>query len=141
METIQWTNELTCGNSVIDEQHHTLIVTMQSLEEIIHHEEDAGIQAEKFSEVLKHLEAYVLYHFKTEEYLWLENHYKDSQMHIQAHQEFSDYVHHMLDQEYTTIAVQVELLNYLKDWLSHHISEVDRKAFVGDDRHGRDVGA
>jgi hemerythrin len=78
--------------------------------------------------VLKELQQYVIFHFKSEE-SWMEMYnYPDMNKHILAHEEAIQKVNKLvLEYKLGQQTVDIELLKFLSDWIQNHILQVDRK--------------
>ena len=78
--------------------------------------------------VLKELQQYVVYHFKTEESLMKMYNYPDLNKHTLEHEGAIQKVNKLvLDYERDLQTVDIELLKFLSDWIQNHILQVDRK--------------
>jgi hemerythrin len=78
--------------------------------------------------VLKELQQYVVYHFKTEESLMKMYNYPNMNKHTLEHEDAIQKVNKLvLDYERGLQTVDIELLKFLSDWLQNHILQVDRK--------------
>jgi hemerythrin len=120
---LNWNDNLSVGIREIDLQHQELIEIINQLElAVITYQ-----QAKALGEVLPRLNAYVLFHFTTEEALMTP---AISQVHVEKHrlqhQEFTARVAALRAQPLTTIDLS-EFVDYLKRWLVEHIMKTDRE--------------
>jgi hemerythrin len=86
-----------------------------------------GKGEEAVGSVLKELQQYVIFHFKSEE-SWMEMYnYPDMNKHKLEHQEAIQKVNKfVLEYERGQQTVDIELLKFLSDWLQNHILQADR---------------
>jgi len=133
-DKIRWSASFETGIEKVDEQHHTLIDTINKADKLL--VDDYTI--EHVQEVTKDLYDYVQYHFETEEQLMhtfeYDTHMREEfEKHIAQHREFSakaDAIRTKLGEG--EIVEREEIINYLCEWLIHHIIHTDKKlsAFV-----------
>ncbi|EFC47504.1 predicted protein [Naegleria gruberi] len=133
-----WTKELTLGVDIIDTQHHALVDIINKLIKLLFGEDNAFIPDRSADEwilgyIIGNLLEYTEFHFETEEKIMskyqkiLPDGYLDE--HHQEHVEFTSKIH-KLHQEYleshsTLSFLNVDLLNYLLNWLVTHIMGSD----------------
>jgi hemerythrin len=124
MPIIEWNNAFSVDIHKIDEQHKKFFSLVNMLYDAIMQ----GKGEEVVGSVLKELQQYVIFHFKSEE-SWMElYHYPDMNKHKLEHQEGTKNINKLLlEYERGQKAVDIELLKFLSEWLQHHILEVDRK--------------
>ncbi|MCU7917678.1 MAG: bacteriohemerythrin [Candidatus Thiodiazotropha sp. (ex Epidulcina cf. delphinae)] len=126
---IAWDDRLLTGVEVIDLQHKNLLNMVN----------DAYVSLsdtsspEALQRITKELLSYAIYHFQTEESLMREYRYdeertEDAEAHRREHRMFSDKVvsvrGDMMDSDKEQI---FELLDFLKRWITSHISQTDKK--------------
>jgi hemerythrin-like metal-binding protein len=71
---------------------------------------------------------YVKVHFSTEEKLMAQYHYPDRQAHETQHIDLTTQVGKLyLKVKEGKLSVTIETMEFLKDWLNHHILETDKK--------------
>ncbi len=124
MVFFQWKEEYELGLPHIDLQH-TMIVNMMN-ELFV----DLGSKEapQTVKRTLGKLLLYVEEHFATEETAMREAAYPDLDAHLVEHEKFRQDVldltaRHRADEHIAA----AEVIEFLKDWLSSHIAEVDRK--------------
>ncbi len=121
---IDWKEKYSVGISIIDEEHKELIHIMNVAIEAKQHSDNI----DKTLELLKELTMFTLKHFSTEEFYMAEFNYPEFQHHKDEHHDFSNRVimfcnraaegnYHIVD----------EILEYLKQWIVHHIQITDKK--------------
>jgi hemerythrin-like metal-binding protein len=124
MEPVQWNSELELGIKEIDEQHRRLV---DILNEVIHRK-TSGSAGRKLEQIIEDLVDYTDYHFKAEEQIMERFGYGGLAEHRRMHDGFSDRLRVLYlntasgDGERTD-----EILDFLKEWLLHHIMKVDRQ--------------
>jgi hemerythrin len=125
MSLITWSDsKYSVQNNTIDSQHKRLI-------EIINELNDAMMSRKGFEitdQVLKKTLDYTVYHFETEEALMEKFSYSGLEQHRAAHISFQTKVISLTHKfEDYDAAVPRELLEYLRAWLTNHITVVDKE--------------
>jgi len=124
MKNLEWQNEYSVGVEEIDDQHRSLLDTINTILE----EQRVRYDASKFSPALYSLIHYAYTHFATEERYLLKVHFPDLKQHVMEHIDFI--------MKTLSLALKVassgdesrlELLRYLKEWYSNHVLGTDRK--------------
>jgi hemerythrin-like metal-binding protein len=124
MGLIEWTGALKVGIPVIDEQHQVLVGLINQLDDAAR----SGKTNAELGGILKELDRYTRYHFGLEEKAFEDFGYPDARKHIAEHAAFIG----KIDEFELAFAVDKtkvgdEILDYLKGWLTHHISFTDKK--------------
>ncbi len=123
-QIIEWTEDLSVGIQEIDEQHRILVGLINELYGAM----IKGGSKEINGEVLNRLVEYTKTHFTVEESLMRILGYDDYDAHKKRH---DDFVAHLgdLKQKYDKgqVFISMELMNFLKDWLSNHIMKTDKE--------------
>ena len=124
MTIAYWHSEYCTGNSLIDQQHQNLFVVINSL----HNAMMQGHGKNQIKQTLQELLDYTIEHFATEEKLMLESNYPYYREHKNKHNELADKVS-SLAAEFNegNILLNAELLQFLNEWLIHHIKGEDLK--------------
>ena len=123
MTFMPWSSDLMLGIPSIDEQHQCLVDLINAL-----HAELARAAPDRLviAEVLEGLVDYTHNHFIVEEVLFQQHGYPQSEAHMQEHAKFTakaiDWLMRFEDGE----DVNLEAMEFLKEWLIHHICEEDR---------------
>jgi len=124
MNIFQWKEEYSVDHAEIDTQHKRLFQLAGDL----HSAMTEGKGKAALSTTLNSLIEYTKHHFACEEKLMQKHHYPDYAAHKAFH---DDLTARVLEFEKSFTAgktlMTVELFQFLKDWLSHHIGETDRK--------------
>jgi hemerythrin len=124
MSMFSWKQEYSVGYPEIDNQHKKLF----ELADELHRAMTSGKSKDVLGKTLSNLIAYTKEHFAAEERLMQAHHYPDYAKHKAAHDALTArVVDFQKDFETNRTALTVGLLEFLKDWLSHHIGETDRK--------------
>ncbi len=123
-EGIKWDDKYSVGISMIDEEHKKLIGIINKT---IHAKEHCDNKKE-LMEVLGEMTEYALEHFKTEEDYMNKFNYPEYHSHSEEHNDFLTktlaFSDRVVKGEYH---VSNELIEYLKQWIVHHIQVTDKK--------------
>jgi hemerythrin len=124
MALITWSDTLSVGVEEIDNQHKKLVSLINHLHEAMH----SGQGKEAMAIILDRLIQYTAFHFKTEENLMQTHKYPQSISHTQEHQGLVKAVLE-LQKGYSEgkTGITLETMNFLKNWLNHHILQIDKQ--------------
>jgi hemerythrin len=122
MALITWDASLSVGLVEIDQQHQKLVQIINDL-----HESFTKVSSkETLAKIIKGLVEYTVIHFGNEEWYFVKFGYPDTPAHKKQHQEF---VHKISDFNRSfqegRLLISMEILDYLKSWLIHHIMGTD----------------
>jgi hemerythrin-like metal-binding protein len=124
---IEWKDKYSVGISVIDKEHKKLVGILNKA--IFAKEHNAN--TEEIKEVLREMTDYTFTHFTTEEAYMIAFNYPEYQDHKEEHSDFSSkifaYTYKVIKGDYQFAN---ELIEYLKQWIVHHIQESDRQYIV-----------
>jgi len=124
MALISWSPALSTGVTEIDEQHRKLIDLVNQLNDAMH----AGHGRDALAPVLNELVRYTVYHFGTEEKLMAKHHYSDVEQHKKEHAKLiKDVSDFKTKFESGNAMISTPLMVFLRDWLSTHIMQTDKK--------------
>lgn len=124
MDPIFWTDEFSVGVSEMDSQHQKLIAMINKLIEEPH----AKTNSRTISDLLTAMITYAQEHFRAEEALMSEHGYPLKDRQVEQHKCFiKKTVDFCSAVEVGVDIVPQVMLEYLKDWLLHHILEQDMK--------------
>ena len=124
MSKINWEDSFSVNNAEIDEQHKKLVSLINQLHEAM----SQGKSRDSLSGIFNELVSYTKYHFKSEENYLLNNNYPEYTIHRHEHQKLTSQVlKFKQDFDSGKVAISIDLLNFLKDWLKKHILESDKK--------------
>ena len=124
MELFTWSDKYSVNIKDIDNQHKNLISIINELYSAM----SLGKGRDVLGKTLQALIVYTRTHFAAEERLMNIHGYQEYSMHKPEHEKF---IEHIFDfqkrfQEGNTI-ISIELMYFLKDWLSNHILVSDKK--------------
>jgi hemerythrin-like metal-binding protein len=119
-----WTNAYSVQIGIIDSQHKVLIDLINDL----HRAMMARSGKEQIGSTLAGLLKYTKSHFSAEEGILLSNQYPDFSNHKVEHERFIQTIQDFQGKfQRGEIALTIEVMDFLKDWLSKHIMGVDKK--------------
>lgn len=124
MALLNWHPNYTVNVGEIDKQHQKLIEMINSLHEGM----KAGKGKEVLGNILNDLVKYTEFHFRYEEKLFEQYVYPETLTHKRQH---SDLVNQVLDYKQNfdsgKSVLSMEVMNFLKIWLTDHIVGSDKK--------------
>ena len=124
MPFIDWTNKNAVGVAEVDAQHQKLFELLNRLHESVVQGKE---QSELFA-ILDELIDYTVYHFKTEEDLFLKYDFPGYQEHKDVHDELTRTAVDLQQQLREGSAVlSFELLDFLNSWLIDHTLGLDQE--------------
>jgi hemerythrin len=119
-----FSDELHLGHEVIDAQHASLFEAVNGLHEAML----AGTSRQELSRILAFLSAYTVEHFRTEEAYMLETGFAGWEGHKAEHDALIKQVKELEERHAAgSMTISITVMNFLKDWLVHHIAGLDRK--------------
>ena len=124
MALINWSDSLSVNVKEIDLQHRKLIDMINELNEAMR----IGKGKDSLGQILKGLISYTATHFRQEERYFDKYGYPDTVNHKKEHVAFVKKVTEFKDGfEKNNLAVTMEVMNFLSDWLKNHIKGTDKK--------------
>lgn len=121
---IDWTDDLSVGIEEIDEQHKILVGLLNRLYQAIITRTDNSVM----NEILHELTEYTVVHFAVEESLMRIFDYPDYEEHKHHHQELTQQVFELKNKVKSgKTSVSMEVLNFLRHWLTNHIQMEDKR--------------
>ncbi|MGA2435861.1 MAG: bacteriohemerythrin [Bryobacteraceae bacterium] len=122
--TFEWKEAYSVGCAEIDAQHKALFQIVGEL----HAAMLGGNAKQMLGDILARLIAYTTRHFATEERLMQASGYPDYAAHKALHDKLKQQVLNF-QKEFTAgrAAITVQILQFLMDWLQHHIVGTDKK--------------
>jgi hemerythrin-like metal-binding protein len=118
----EWSPEYNTNVEIIDKQHQRLVEIINELYTAVM--EIRG--QEVIKGVIKSLVEYAVIHFRTEEEYMLKYNYPGFGENKKEHENFSAKVAALQAQAKSDdFILSIDVLNFLKDWLQHHILVVD----------------
>lgn len=134
MASMSWSSELSVGVQVLDDDHKKLIAMINELHAAMLQSRSNDV----LGGILRRLAAYTVEHFGREEQLFVKTGYFAAVGHRREHDKLKAQV--MADIEKfesgTFRSLGLETLNFLCDWLKHHILESDKKYTAHFNEHG-----
>ncbi len=124
MAFIKWSDSLSVHVAEIDEQHQKLIQLINTLHDAMLEKKGKEVLAD----ILDQLAAYTVYHFSTEEKYMEQCNYSGLLLHKKEHDSFVGKVDSLIkDYQANKLGITIDLMNFLRDWVSHHIQVTDKK--------------
>ncbi len=120
---VEWHDGLSVGIEEIDEQHRILVDLLNELNQAL----IDGRSGTACRDILDRLAQYTRIHFTTEESLMRLLHYPQYERHQQEHQRLLDEMKNLQGELDRGELITFELMEFLKNWLTKHIAEVDRR--------------
>ena len=125
MTILTWNKRLVLGIEAVDKQHKHLVDLINRLDEAV----ALGQDDKSMTDVVNELLDYTVYHFRHEENLMRKAGYNDQSFanHQAEHINFIEKVQQAHDEALKDPStLSEELLDFLVDWLSHHILNIDK---------------
>lgn len=121
---IIWKDEIhSVHNETIDTQHKRLVEMINELDQAV----TSGKEYQIVNKVLEQALEYTVYHFQTEEDLMEQASFPEREQHTAEHEAFKRKVKQLQKRETNLdILVPIELLMYLRNWLTKHIQSSDK---------------
>jgi hemerythrin len=125
MPLMTWTEEMSVGVKVLDNDHKTLIRLLNDLHDGI----EAGRTRATLESVLEGLSRYTKIHFAREERLFAETGFAGAAAHKAEHDLMARRVMNMQSrfENGQSLELSLEAMNFIKSWLTHHIQGSDRE--------------
>jgi len=124
MKLIEWKDNYSVNIKLIDEQHKKLIEIIN----LLYNSMKQGEANRALGEILNDLISYATAHFSTEEKLLDDFDYPEVEFHKEEHQNFIQKITDFKEAfDSGKMGISVDLLEFLKSWLSKHIIKSDKK--------------
>jgi hemerythrin len=128
MEKFVWTNDYNLNISIIDEQHQHFFEIVNRVYDLL---EKGTNDRDEIIAIINELKDYAFYHLATEEKYFNQFAYADMVNHMKAHtmfrlkaEEYSDRINNE-NEDLGKLALEID--DFAKTWLSHHIIIADKK--------------
>ena len=122
-DLMPWKSAYVSGIDEIDSQHKQLVALLNEQYRLM----KTGGGSGKASKVMQELVRYVEYHFATEEKLFAKVDYPGAKQHKRDHEEAAKRVGKLRARfEEGNASANMELLQFLTDWLEEHIQKTDK---------------
>ena len=124
MSFFEWSDEMSVGVPLIDSDHRALIGFINDLHDAL----ESGDELAVLGETLGKLVVYIEFHFKREEKVMQACGFPHIETHRGEHRDFTKRIHdiHAYYQREIDVSMTRGLLDFLKDWLNHHILIQDK---------------
>ena len=121
MAFAEWDQSFSVGVKLIDDQHKELFGFINAF-----HEDRANLK-----HTLEDLLSYIDFHFKTEERYFKDFGYENQEEHMAQHKFYEEkigeiYKKFLLEKE-SEAKLSQDVDVFIKDWITHHIKESDKK--------------
>jgi hemerythrin len=121
---IEWTRELSVGVDLIDAQHQKLLSIANDLHEAMLEHRAKQVLGQIFIDLIE----YTHTHFATEERFFVEFDYPDQDAHMAEHRALSSRVQELKSEfDAGNTAVTLEVMRFLKAWITEHLAGEDLK--------------
>ncbi|MZP28114.1 bacteriohemerythrin [Heliobacterium undosum] len=122
---VEWTDELSIGIGIIDDQHKKLVERVNAFVDAVECRD-----ARKIEETVNYLIGYTIQHFGAEELIMLRNGYDDFKKHREEHNWFINMVYDV-NKELLDKGLSQERLGQVRDllvsWIVNHIKVSDKR--------------
>jgi hemerythrin-like metal-binding protein len=120
----RWTDAMSVQLVEIDDQHKELIKMLNEMYDAFMNKEHKT----KAGAIVNKMLDYTRYHFTTEEKYFSKFNYSGAVDHIKEHELFRNKVEEFIDKyKKNHSALTYDVMNFLRNWLTTHIMETDRK--------------
>jgi hemerythrin len=124
MALMTWSDSLSTGVKAMDEQHKGLVNTLNEL----HAAMLGGNNKSATGPLLDRLVKYTHDHFASEEALMTRGEYPKLDAHLAKHRDLTGQVEKFVGRyQRGELSLNVDLLMFLRDWLTTHIQKEDRE--------------
>ena len=124
MAFIDWNSNLSVNIEEIDSQHKNLIKVINELHEAMKNGKGKDI----LGKIVNSLIDYTTTHFNTEENYFIKFGYPETGTHKKEHSAFVQKAAQFKEGfEKKEMALTIEVMNFLSDWLKNHIMGTDKK--------------
>ena len=119
MPFYEWSESMSVGVQLLDDDNKRIIGIINQLHECLQH----GSPADVLNETFDGLIAYVEFHFSREEKVIEACGYPYAKIHQEEHVVFTEHIYRLREGQLrgTGPAIDNEHVDYLKNWLNHHI--------------------
>jgi hemerythrin-like metal-binding protein len=124
MTIIPWGEQFLLGIEEMDEEHKIIVEYTNDLEAAML----VGRGGVVIEDLLQKITVYAQSHFSHEEELMRNSGYPGLAKHKEEHDLFLKRIDEYYKQlEHRDIATPIDVLNFLRDWLQHHLLKVDKR--------------
>jgi hemerythrin len=123
MPLLEWNDTFSVGVDFFDGQHKRLVGLLNDLHDAMR----VGKGAEVMGRVFQSLVDYTVHHFADEESAMEQYGFSGLEAHRREHEQLTRQVlDYKTKFETKQVLISIELLDFLKGWLTHHIMETDK---------------
>jgi len=120
----QWDEKYSVGIQSIDTQHREIFEILEKLVDAM----KKGLGNDVTNQIILNLERYAVIHFQKEEFFFKRFNFHGYAEHTSEHQDFKNKIISLKsDLKSSKITLTFDLLNFLKEWIDHHILVVDKQ--------------
>jgi hemerythrin len=132
-KSLVWENKYSVGVAELDNQHKRMFATINELIDLLGNKPTN----EALLLIVESLVQYKKFHFATEENYFKQFNYAGADEHINEHKMFNEKLE-ILKSEFGGDPIQFsyELVDFLEDWLIHHLMTTDHKYISCFKEHG-----
>lgn len=124
MPLITWTDSFSVKVVEIDAQHKKLVEMINKLYDAM----KVGKSKDVMEEILSNLISYTATHFKAEEKYFDLYNYPEKEVHKAEHKKFVETVTKFKkDFDSGNATISIEVIGFLREWLTNHINGSDKK--------------
>ena len=127
MNKFIWTEEYSLGVKVIDDQHKHFFEIVNRIYDLL---EKKDSNREEIVNIIDELTEYALFHLGTEEKYFNQFAYSDQANHMKYHNAFrvksGEYSDRIKDPKEDVPKLALEITDFAKNWLQHHILVADK---------------
>ena len=123
---IHWKKTYETGHPLIDAEHRILVMLFRKLDVAIKTREPEAT----ISRIVLEVKRYVQFHFTSEENLMYETNYPGIEAHITVHTHLMVKLNNMISKLTSRQEFPDDVLDFLSDWLTKHISHHDKELAV-----------
>ncbi len=133
MALVEWSPQYRVNVSAIDQQHQQLVQMLNDLyTAMVERRSAEGVRA-----ALKRMDDYAIEHFSVEERHMFDLRYPERAEHEKQHRRFMHKTQELRDRLATgKLVLSLELISYLRDWLTQHILHTDKRLGAFLNEHG-----
>lgn len=123
---IAWSNEMSVNVSVLDNQHKHFLDLLNKAYSLL--SEGVDLSTEKVNNHIKELKDFAIKHFETEEMYFDKYNYSYSVEHKNEHAKLLEKINVFVKRlEMEDFSILGDLIDFLEDWLIHHLKHDDKK--------------
>jgi hemerythrin-like metal-binding protein len=124
MALIEWSDSLSVEDEELDTQHKRLVSLLNNLHESMRTGQGKAVLGTTLNELID----YTAQHFQAEEALCEQAGYPDLDKHREEHRKLVNQVSELRGKfEDGSLLLSVEVLQFLKDWVTEHITHSDSR--------------